>query len=145
MEVRQMCWGSRCDYLSQVPKKTSYATPVVKHENVINAGITVIQEMHSNWNGSKFPFICVQKPLLWTAVYPILQPKIMPELYFTPFIVEIYNISAHLDSRYERVIQYQFLSNILTKTFYVKHKMMASIKKLQYKLNKKETHDILMQ
>jgi len=28
---------------------------------------------------------------------------------------------------------------ILTRTFYVKHKMMAPIKKLQDKLNKKET------
>jgi hypothetical protein len=67
--------------------------------------------MHSNWNGNKFLFMCVQKPLLWTAVYPILQPKIIPELYFTPFSIEIHNISAHLDSHYEWVIQYQFLSN----------------------------------
>jgi hypothetical protein len=67
--------------------------------------------MYSNWNGSKFLFTCVQKPLLWTVVYPTLQPKIMPELYFTSFIVEIYNISASLESRYEQVIQYQFLSN----------------------------------
>jgi len=63
----------------------------------------------------------------------------MPELYLTPFSVEIHNISAHLDSRNEWAIQYQLLSNTLAETFYVKHKMMASIKKLQDKLNKKET------
>jgi len=71
--------------------------------------------MHSNLNGSKFPFICVQKPLLWTVVHPILQPKIMSELYFTPFSVETHNISAHPDSHYKQVIQYQFFSNITDK------------------------------
>jgi hypothetical protein len=118
MEIQQMCWGSRCDYFTWVPKETSYATIVVNHENVINASITVRQ-----------------KPLLWTVVYPILQPKILPELYLIPFSVEIHNISAHLGSPYKQVIRYNFLSNIMTKTFYVKYKMMASIKNLQDKLN----------
>jgi hypothetical protein len=120
-------------------QKTIYATTVVNHENVINARITALQDVHSNWNGSKFLHIYVQKSLMWKVVFSSY--SLILFLNFTsPTSVFKYSIFVHTwIVTMNASIHTSSSLTVPIKTVYVKHKMMSSIQKLQEKLNTKET------